>query len=477
MLTGWFGIRISRLRFPADGKEATMRQSNRAEAQVSTRVDPKLVMSSTLLQMTCQELDQAVETELNENPALERIEEEEVPLDDDSIADQILSRKGVSYRFTHDVCSNRPYDPEGQPDWTEFVVAPVPLCDHLRAQLYAILPEHLQVLGGNVVDAIDDRGYLEMEVEELALTFSASMEDVEQVLAALRQCEPAGVGARNLQECLEIQLRQTVESPVRDLAIRVVVEGWEEFSKQRIQKLSRRFRAKPAMIQEAADLIASLNPFPGEDFRADWEINSSSPPQSVVPDVVIQRSEAGYDVEIRGFDPSMLSVNSHYKQMYREGAKLDEDVRKHVTQYVDRAGNFIGSLQQRRRTLQLIVDHLLKTQQGFIATGSYRFLRPMTRMQLAKAVGVHESTVSRATMNKFVQLPSQEVVPFEVFFKPALRVQKAIEEILLHENPSRPLSDERISQMLKQQGIRVARRTINKYREQLNILSSRRRRA
>lgn len=423
------------------------------------------------------ELEQAIEAELNDNPALERIEEDPVTLDDSHISDLLMARSGATFNYTSDEGYNaRPFDPDDSQDWTDLVVAPVSLVDHLRAELLPQLPDRLHTLGAHVVEAINPRGYLEMEVEELAHTFGASMEDVEQVLIRLHQCEPAGVGARDLRECLLIQLHQLPRDRARDLAILFVQEGWDEFTKRKIQKLGRRFKAHPALAETAANLISSLNPFPGEGFRVHWQVAENAP-HSVVPDVVIRRTDIGYEVDIRGFDPSLLSVNNRYLSLYNGRSKLTQDERKHVTQYVDRANNFINSIQQRRRTLRNIVDFLLETQQGFVATSSYRFLKPLTRMQVAREIGVHESTVSRATMNKFVQLPSQEVVPFDVFFKPALRARKAIEEILMHENPTNPLSDERISQMLKQQGIEVARRTINKYREQLNILSSRRRRA
>ncbi len=456
-----------------------MRPSQRFEQQVTTRVDPKLVMASSVLQMTQQELEVAIDAELNDNPALERIEEDIITLDDAGIADSLMGRSDASFRFSSDETYHvRNFDPDDEThDWTDMVASPVSLTDNLRAQLLPLVPPHLQNLARDMVDAVNARGYIEMEIEELALTFDASMDDVDLVLRKLHGCEPTGIGARDLRECLLIQIRQMPQSPVRDLAARMIKDGWEDFTKRRFQKLGRRFKALPALADAAANLVAGLNPFPGEAFRADWEMNSTSAPHSVVPDVIIRRSEAGYEVDIRGFDPGLLSVNGGYKRLFQDRAKLSVDEKKHVVQYVDRASNFITSIQQRRRTLKKIVEYLLDTQEGFIATGSYRFLRSLTRMQLAKEIGVHESTVSRATMNKFVQLPSQEVVSFDVFFKPALRVQKAIEEILMHENPLNPLSDERISQMLKEQGIEVARRTINKYREQLNILSSRRRRA
>jgi RNA polymerase sigma-54 factor len=200
----------------------------------------------------------------------------------------------------------------------------------------------------------------------------------------------------------------------------------------------------------------------------------------VTPDLILHRSEAGWTVEVKGVDPNDLMLNREYRKRYKELNSMErppKDERRHVNHYVQRAEDFIGCIQQRRRTMRRIGEYLIAHQPSFVDTGSYEFLRPLTRTKMAEDLGLHESTVSRATMDKFVQLSSGEIVPFDVFFKPALRIQKMIEEILLHENPDNPLSDEAIARILEEKGVQVARRTVNKYRDRTKLLSSRKRRS
>jgi RNA polymerase sigma-54 factor len=183
---------------------------------------------------------------------------------------------------------------------------------------------------------------------------------------------------------------------------------------------------------------------------------------------------------VKGVDPSDLTLNREYRKRFKELNTMEKppkDEKRHVTHYVQRAEDFIGCVHQRKRTLRKIGEYLIENQPSFVTTGSYEFLRPLTRTKMAEDLGIHESTVSRATMDKYVQLSSGEVVPFEVFFKPALRVQKMIEEILQHENPDNPLSDEAIARLLEQKGVQVARRTVNKYRDRTKLLSSRKRKS
>jgi len=209
-------------------------------------------------------------------------------------------------------------------------------------------------------------------------------------------------------------------------------------------------------------------------------VTASIKPPAVVPDLVLERTENGWVIEVKGADPSSLCLSRAYKHRLEELDRLErvpKDERRHISTYVHRAEDFISCVQQRRRTLLRIGEYLVDRQAGFISTGRYQFLQPLTRAQMAGVLGLHESTVSRATMEKFVQIANGEIVPFEVFFKPALRVQKMIEEILATENPRDPLSDERIAEILAERGVVVARRTVNKYRDRTKLLSSRKRRS
>jgi RNA polymerase sigma-54 factor len=223
-----------------------------------------------------------------------------------------------------------------------------------------------------------------------------------------------------------------------------------------------------------------LNPFPGEGFLLDGcsVINSSR--GGITPDITISLVNDQWELEVRGVDPSALAISRVYlkrQKQLEEMSNPPKDEKRHVSEYVQRASNFIQSLKQRRKTLKLIGEYLIANQSGFVSTGRYQFLAPLTRSRLAQDIGVHESTVSRATMGKFVQIATGEVIPFDVFFKPALRIQKMIEEIMATENPRDPLSDEQIAKMLANKGVFVARRTVNKYRDKTKLLSSHKRRS
>ena len=197
------------------------------------------------------------------------------------------------------------------------------------------------------------------------------------------------------------------------------------------------------------------------------------------PDIIITLEESGFLIEVPGPSPIHLRVNPTYekrRKVLEEKRGADPAEKRHVNEFVDRAQRFLDALTQRRQQLARIGKYLVEHQGGFVKTGEYRFLMPLTRSQVAKDLGVHESTISRATAGKFVKIVNGDTVGFDIFFKPALRVQRMIEEILESENPNNPLSDERIARMLEDRGVKVARRTVNKYRDRTKLLSSRMRR-
>jgi RNA polymerase sigma-54 factor len=234
-------------------------------------------------------------------------------------------------------------------------------------------------------------------------------------------------------------------------------------------------------VEQAFAEILSLAPYPGEAFSVGYQGHSAAIRSlGVVPDLVLALTENGWLIETKGADPNSLGINRSYRKRFQELNQMErppKDEKRHVSEYVQKAADFIQSIHIRRQTLKEIGKYLAEHQSGFVSTGRYQFLRPLTRTQMAKDLKMHESTVSRATMGKFVQIANGETVSFEVFFKPALRIQKMIQEILETENPKTPLSDEQIAEMLKSKGVFVARRTVNKYRDKTKLLSSRKRRS
>jgi RNA polymerase sigma-54 factor len=234
-------------------------------------------------------------------------------------------------------------------------------------------------------------------------------------------------------------------------------------------------------VKQAITYIRSrLNPFPASQFRPPWTYRPSNSKSTVRPDVIIRSTQLGYEVDVLGMEPLCLSVSNIYRDTYnliKSGeAHLPDDEKKHFVEYVERAELFIRNVTQRLHTLRQITKAIIDVQTGFLETGSRQFLRPLTRTRIAQMLSMHESTVSRATANKYVQLPNQEVIGFDVFFNSSLSVKDAILELLQDEDPAHPLSDKRIAEILRERGLIVERRTVVKYREALKILSSTRRR-
>lgn len=455
-----------------------LNQSQRLETGVGLRVDPRVVLSSQILQLTQAELEQAIEAELNENPALERLQDDAEPLSDEAILKTVAPQElriGSDDREFH---RSLPHDDDGV-DWVELAPTSTKLWEHLRAQLLPMVPRELHRIAEYAIECVNEKGYLMTPAEEIALETGTSLEVAELVVKKLQECEPCGVGAYNLQQCLLLQLRDA--DTIEEKLARVIVQRYmDEFVARRTYRLMRKFKVHPEVVEAAFQQILSLTPFPGEGFDNSAGYFKRSRSVGVAPDLALTRTEIGWEIEVRGAEPTSFTIDRGYRKRFEElqnDQRAPKDEKRHITTYVNRASDFISCIEQRRRTLRMIGEYLVQHQTSFISTGSYEFLRSLTRSQMAHDLGLHESTISRATQAKFVQIANGEVVSFEVFFKPALRVQKMIEEILQHENPNHPMSDETISHMLAKRGVHVARRTVNKYRDRTKLLSSRKRRS
>jgi RNA polymerase sigma-54 factor len=437
-----------------------------------------VVLGSQILQLSQIELEHAIESELSENPALERLHDEPEPISDEAILRTVAPQELRPSRDDYELHRSLPNDDEA-PDWVDLASSQTTLHEYLRAQLLPSLPKDLRHLGEYLVECVNDKGYLTTELEEIALATNSSLEEVQIVLALLHGAEPAGVGARNLQECLLLQLRDA-DTFEKKLARKIVKHCMDEFVARRTQSICRRYRVMPTVVESAFEEILSLNPFPGENHAGFRGGQNSSRSVGITPDLRLSRTDQEWLVEVLGPDPTSLKVSRAYNRRLKEleskrlGAK---DEKRHLSSQVQRAADFITCVEQRRHTLRRIGEYLVQHQTGFVSTGQYQFLQPLTRCKMAGDLSLHESTVSRATMDKFVQIANGEIVAFEVFFKPALRVQKMIEEILATENPANPLSDETSAQLLAKRGVMVARRTVNKYRDRTKLLSSRKRRS
>lgn len=469
-----------------------LRQDQRQRQFISQRIDPKLILANAILQRTAAELNQEIEAELLDNPALEIVEDTPACQGDciDPASCPFCSQRAAhsNQRDLREVFDTErefysdsavefddDYDPLGN------LEAEVTLQDHLRTLLRGAVPAEDLYIGEYLINSLSENGWLDSSVETIAAEIDVSEEDVDRILAVIQSFDPPGIGARDLHECLLIQLRfLRDEGRPNSIAERMVRDHFDTMVRGLYGKIGRALGVHVEKVQKSAEFIRTqLHPYPASRFRSPWVHKPSSTKSVVRPDVLIRRNEFGYDIEVVG-ESYALAVNPTYREAYNELNKYNghphDDEKKHFRDYVERAELFIRNIQQRRKTLRTITRCIIDCQQGFLETGSRAYLRPLTRTRIGEILELHESTVSRATSNKYVQLPNQEVIPFDLFFNPSLSVKKAIEDIIAAENPAIPLSDQQISDMLQEQGIRVARRTVVKYRESQKLLSSARRR-
>lgn len=470
-----------------------MRIEQGIRQSLSQKIDPKLIMANSILQLSSMELTQLIEQELVENPALEVPEEDPCEGCDQpkTLCIDCPFRKNAPssddldlsvYELEQPIDFAADFD-DGEGDFIANIRAEITLHDHLNSLLLGSVSPEQQEIGEYLISNINDAGRLEGSIEQVALELNCDMDEVEAVLAIIQTFDPPGVGARNLQECLRIQLERLEEDGEGDpVALAMVRDYWQEMLAGKIGRIARRLKVSARDVDAAIDFIKKqLNPYPGNGFRPPFQNEGDNHGASVKPDVVIRKTPSGYEIEVTGYDQHFLSINPRYKIMYEEikngsEKKFSKDDKKHISEFVERADLFLKNINQRRRTLRQITRSIVEYQQGYLETGSRAFARPLTRTKLAQTLNMHESTVSRATANKYVQLPSEEVVPFDFFFDGSVSVKDMIVDLISGEDKFNPLSDQQIADILKERGLDVARRTVVKYREAEKILSSRQRR-
>jgi RNA polymerase sigma-54 factor len=451
-------------------------QQQRTDLRQRLGTDPRVVLAARVMEATRPELDDMIRQEASSNPALEAID-----LDEDLTEEEVLRQleRAAPERHADDEEAYRVSicNPDERTSWIDFLAAPPSLKEHLLAQLLGLVPPRLESLAHAVVECVGPKGYLEVAPEEIALEAEASLEDVREVVRLLQTCDPPGVGAYDLRECLLIQLKDRTD-PVGALARAMVEKHWRNLRTLRFDRIATSLRVSREEVSAAVEELSNLSPYPGEAFAAGSRYGAQSLP-AISPDVVYRRTPNGITIEVVGAESWCLRLSRWYAAKYRrlrKEANADPEEKRHVTEFVRRALDLIQSVKQRQRTLYAIAEALLKAQYSFINTGDYHHLKPLMRKEVAEACGFHLATVSRATANKTVQIPTGETLPFEVFFQHKLRVQKLIEEILAGEDPEEPLTDQQIADRLNAMGVKIARRTVAKYRERIVGVSSRKRR-
>jgi len=450
--------------------------------EMRPRVSARLVAASTMLELSAMALQQAIAQELNENPALEadEISTCEVcgtPLQG-SICPTCLRLQRVdlpsdgSMDGRDDDFSMLSGRQEGDDDFDPLVTVAgrMTLSERLLNELGAILPRTDHKIAEALVGNLDERGYLACSVEEVADSCGVALGRAEAVLSALQSLEPVGVGARDLRECLIIQVDHLktigIEHP---LARTLVADHLSALASRKLERIAKLMRAPLGEVEEAARFVrAHLNPFPAQG-HAGPEAIAEARANYTWPDVVIVEVDGRFVVEVIEAQRLELRVAAVYQQLARQAVELGDGDKEHVRTYVTRAKLFIQNIAQRRQTIKKITEAIVKAQTDFLRNG-IRHLKPLTRSQIATAAGVDESTVSRATNGKNVLLPAGQVVSFDTFFTPALSIHDVMREILANEN--RPMTDGEIAKELAKRDIHIARRTVAKYRAQIGILPS-----
>lgn len=470
-------------------------------AEQTLRVSPTLIAVNQILALSSQELQAAIRQEAEENPALEIQERQtcnicgEVLKHGVCVACSRSSHKADNRTSAADEYSQAddytrgsvldyggPGGLYGLPGDEEFdpvaLVASEPtMRDRLMNDLRSALPRSEHSIADYLVGNLDERGFLMTEPEQLARELGTEPERVWNILQSLQRVGPPGIGARDHRECLLLQLdyllNETGAEPPH--VRRILQEHFVELGEHKYSQISQKLGISVSDVDMAREYIRShLTPYPVmnmEDEVSSW--GSPSKAQYVAPDVIIREVEGRLEVEVVESRRFFLKVNPLYSQMATElrnkSATFSDEDKRHVQQYVARARMFMSNINQRRETMKKIATALIAYQEDYLRQG-VRHLKALTRAQVASVTGLHESTVSRATAGKYVLLPNGQVVPFADFFTASLSVKDVIREIIDREG--KPMTDREIVQRLYDQGIRVARRTVAKYRSQLKILPS-----
>lgn len=437
-------------------------------------LSPQMQQSLHILQAPLMELRQLVTAELEANPTLEE-EPREVarePEGEESqrpeLTDQwneYYAQRATSEPWTADAQARRQHFFDSQ------TKAPT-LQQHLLDQMNGSeISSQNRGIALVIIGNIDDQGYLRATVAEMASQAGGLEEEVEKVIEMVQGFDPAGVAARDLSECLFIQLRRSGRQ--YSLESRIVQHYLEELSRRKLPEIARLCHVSLADVQNAAESIARLEPRPGRPFSAEDE-------QTILPDVIVERDGDDYVVSLNDDEIPSLRIGDRYKDMLSQAAG-DREVRDYLREKIRGGRFFIRCVQQRQHTLLNIAREIVDRQRDFFDLGPAH-LRPMTMSKVAQAVGVHETTVSRAVSGKYLASP-RGLFELKYFFTSGYTtnngeavsnesVRQAIAEIVRTEDSKHPLSDQDIVAMLSERGLPIARRTVAKYREQIGILPS-----
>jgi len=469
------------------------------------KISPQQIQFIKLLQVPTASLEQRIKEEIEQNPALEddrmaygeKTKDEYADLDNKegsengNDADSSESDAHIEEFLTNDTFDYKTHIPrKGDDDEDEFeapIVQMSSLYDTLKEQLSLLnLTEIQREIGEHIIGMIDEDGYLRRSIKAIVhdMAFrhnlSTSVEEVSSMLEIVQRFDPPGIAARDLQECLLLQLRRREPSEIIALATTIVEKYFEEFKKKHFNKLKSRLGIDESHLKEVYDIITKLNPKPGESQTVQKH-------EYIIPDFILEVEEENIHIRLNGMNAPDLKVSRNYVNMYKEYKDISKSERSSqvkealdfVKSRIEAAQWFIDAIRQRQFTLLNTMQTIAEKQEDFfISGGDEKKLKPMILKDIADEIQMDISTVSRVANSKYVQTDFG-IYPLKFFFTEGIEtdegmvsnreVKSALQEIIDSENKRRPLSDDKIAVMLKDKGYNIARRTVAKYREQLGV--------
>jgi RNA polymerase sigma-54 factor len=477
------------------------------------KINPRLYQAMDLLYMPLLDLQQHLKQELLNNPFLDMVEgdveeqqeerkEEKEQENDDEIDWEEILLNGFETGGRREEYEEREYYEPVSVDTRE-------LGDHLHDQLTLLrLSERELLLGEEIIGNVSDEGYLECTLDDIAQSLNDFMKEsegwdaghpytlaeAEAMLRVIQAFDPAGIGARDLRECILLQLRDGVvqelvketgegEPPLAEieerlrgsLAYRIVDQYFEQLINHRWSEISKELSITPRDVQDAADEVAKLDPKPGLKY-------ASSGDNYIIPDLIVEKIEGEYLVFLNDTSLPRLKLSRTYRDIAKDKKKFQGENKEFISNKLNSANWMIQAIEQRRQTMLKVMNFIVDRQRDFFDKG-VQYLKPLTLREVAEVIDMHESTVSRVTNEKFVQTP-RGVFPLKFFFSSGLSttsgedvsargIKAQIEKLVADEDPAHPLTDQAIVNILKDEGIQIARRTVAKYRDQLGVLSAR----
>ncbi|MDU7548037.1 RNA polymerase factor sigma-54 [Clostridium perfringens] len=436
----------------------------------------QMQLSIKLLQMSTYDLREYIEKEFSENPVLEAQYEDTKEVSKEQ--DRLEYKELVKYLESDNYGSQSygEYDEEGISPFT-FISKPESLTDYLEGQILELpIDEYMRSVCSYMVECLDQKGYLDIKKEELMNELDCSEETFNRALIVIQNLEPAGIGARDLKECLEIQLERKGEN---DPIVKEIIDNHlDDLADNRYQVIAKDLDITPKKAQDYGDLIKTLEPKPSRGFYTGDEVGF------IIPDAEIRKIDGEFLILMKDGVLPMLSVNPLYKDILKDSTN-DKEATEYVKEKIDKAMFLIKSIEQRKSTLHKVLQKILEKQKDYFEKGE-KYLKPMTLKEIAEKLEMHESTISRAIRDKYI-LTSMGTIKIKDLFVNSIsnkeksdgeedvtviNIKKVLEEVIKEEDKRKPLSDQAISEILKEKGMAISRRTVAKYREELGIKSS-----